>query len=44
MRLAFQNCRRLAAFHPGADTTEAFQRFTSQRGQVLNQSALLRNC
>jgi len=42
--LAFQNCHRLAAFHPGADTTEAYQRFTSQRGQILNQSALLRNC
>ena len=44
VQLAFQNCHRLAAFHPGADTTEAYQRFTSQRGQILNQSALLRNC
>ena len=44
VQLAFQNCHRLAAFRPGADTTEAYQRFTSQRGQILNQSALLRNC
>ena len=44
VRLAFQNCHRVAAFHPAADTTEAYQRFTSERGQILNQSALLRNC
>jgi len=44
VQLAFQNCHRVAAFHPAADTTEAYQRFTSERGQILNQSALLRNC
>jgi len=42
--LAFQNCHRVAAFRPGAAGSEAYRRFTSSRGQLLNQSPSLRNC
>ncbi|WP_174537145.1 SCO5389 family protein [Micromonospora chalcea] len=42
--LAFQNCHRVAAFRPGAAGSEAYRRFTSSRGQLLNQSPVLRNC
>ncbi|MFI5961883.1 SCO5389 family protein [Streptomyces asoensis] len=42
--LAFQNCHRVAAFRPGARAGETYQRFTSTRAQVLNQSAQLRDC
>ncbi|MGW2046018.1 SCO5389 family protein [Streptomyces sp. NPDC001858] len=42
--LAFQNCHRVAAFRPGARDGETFTRFTSTRAQVLNQSAVLRDC
>jgi hypothetical protein len=42
--LAFQNCHRLAVFPAGTQDSEAYQRFTSQRGQILNQSELLRDC
>ncbi|MGW0947422.1 SCO5389 family protein [Streptomyces sp. NPDC002623] len=42
--LAFQNCHRVAAFRPGARDGETFARFTSARAQVLNQSAVLRDC
>ncbi|ROO88674.1 hypothetical protein EDD29_6348 [Actinocorallia herbida] len=35
VRLAFQNCHRVAAFRPEA--TEALARFTSPRAQLLNQ-------
>ncbi|MGW1780231.1 SCO5389 family protein [Streptomyces sp. NPDC002143] len=42
--LAFQNCHRVAAFRPGARDGETFARFTSTRAQVLNQSAVLRDC
>ncbi|MET7651394.1 SCO5389 family protein [Streptomyces sp. NPDC005486] len=42
--LAFQNCHRVAAFRPGARGGETYQRFTSTRAQVLNQSAELRDC
>ena len=44
IRLAFQNCHRVAAFHPGAEATETYQEFTSPRAQVLNQSPELRDC
>lgn len=43
VRLAFQNCHRVAAFPPGADPA-VYQRFTSVRAQLLNQSPELRNC
>ena len=42
--LAVQNCHRVAAFRPGAAGSEAYRRFTSSRGQLLNQSPALRNC
>jgi hypothetical protein len=43
VRFAFQNCHRVAAFHPG-DSGPAYQQFISARSQVLNQSPALRNC
>jgi hypothetical protein len=44
VELAFQNCHRVAAFHPGARTGEAYGRFTSLRSQILNQSPEFRDC
>ncbi|MGP8001977.1 MAG: SCO5389 family protein [Streptosporangiaceae bacterium] len=43
VRLAFQNCHRVAAFRPG-DLGPVYQQFISPRAQVLNQSPALRNC
>lgn len=43
VRLAFQNCHRVAAFRLDAPE-DAYQRFTSIRGQLLNQSPLMRDC
>src|ERR1700744_1273944 len=43
VRLAFQNCHRVAAFRPDADPA-VHAEFTSTRSQVLNQSPELRNC
>lgn len=43
IRLAFQNCHRVAAFRPG-DNGPAYQEFISPRAQLLNQSPALRNC
>ncbi|OEJ94371.1 SCO5389 family protein [Streptomyces thermolilacinus] len=44
VRLAFQNCHRVAVFplDPAAD--ERLARFTSVRAQLLNQSPVLRDC
>jgi hypothetical protein len=42
--LAFQNCHRLAVFPAGAAESESYQRFTSERAQLLNQSPELRDC
>ncbi|MDX6739164.1 SCO5389 family protein [Actinocorallia sp. A-T 12471] len=42
VRLAFQNCHRVAAFRP--DAAEALTRFTSPRAQLLNQSPDLVDC
>lgn len=45
VRLAFQNCHRLAAFAPGvAGTAERHARFVSPRAQLLNQSPDLVDC
>ncbi|RZT78778.1 hypothetical protein EV382_1971 [Micromonospora violae] len=44
VRLAFQNCHRVAAFRPSAVDGERYRRFVSTRGQLLNQSPELRNC
>jgi hypothetical protein len=43
IRLAFQNCHRVAVFRPG-DPGPAYQEFISPRAQLLNQSPALRNC
>ncbi|GAA0434982.1 hypothetical protein Acor_32420 [Acrocarpospora corrugata] len=42
VRLAFQNCHRVAVFHPAA--TEALAEFTSPRAQILNQKPELVDC
>jgi hypothetical protein len=44
VKLAFQNCHRVAAFRLSAVGSEQYQRFTSPRGQLLNQSPELRDC
>jgi NucS shadow ORF len=44
VKLAFQNCHRVAAFRPSAVGGERYQAFVSPRGQLLNQSPELRNC
>lgn len=44
VRLAFQNCHRVAAFRLTAADSATHQRFTSIRAQLLNQSPLLRDC
>jgi hypothetical protein len=44
VRLAFQNCHRVAAFRLAAVETDTYERFTSIRAQLLNQSPLLRDC
>ena len=42
VRLAFQNCHRLALFDPGARSE--YDEFVSPRAQLLNQSPGLVNC
>jgi hypothetical protein len=44
VKLAFQNCHRVAAFRPSAVDGAAYRAFVSPRGQLLNQSPALRNC
>ena len=44
VRLAFQNCHKVAAFHPAATARAQYQRFISPREQLLNQSPALRDC
>jgi hypothetical protein len=44
VRLAFQNCHRVAAFLPSAVDGERYAAFVSPRGQLLNQSPELRDC
>ncbi|MDC2957816.1 SCO5389 family protein [Streptomyces gilvifuscus] len=44
IELAFQNCHRVAAFRPGARDGWTYDRFTSVRSQVLNQSPEFRDC
>ncbi|MBL7487531.1 hypothetical protein I6A60_16690 [Frankia sp. AgB1.9] len=44
VKLAFQNCHRVAAFHPAAVGGDRYQAFTSARGQLLIQSPTLRDC
>ena len=44
VRLAFQNCHRVAAFAPSAVDSAEYRAFVSPRGQLLNQSPALRDC
>jgi hypothetical protein len=45
VRLAFQNCHRVAVFPAGtAKDSDVYRTFTSMRSQLLNQSPLLRDC
>jgi hypothetical protein len=44
VKLAFQNCHRVAAFAPDAVGEERYRAFISVRGQLLNQSPELRDC
>lgn len=42
VRLAFQNCHRVAVFRP--DAAEAYEDFVTPRAQILNQRPELVNC
>lgn len=44
VKLAFQNCHRVAAFRPAALDSDRYRAFISPRGQLLNQSPELRDC
>jgi hypothetical protein len=44
VKLAFQNCHRVAAFRVDAVAGERYRAFVSPRGQLLNQSPELRDC
>ena len=44
VRLAFQNCHRVAGFSGGAANPETYRRFVTAREQILNQSPHLRDC
>ncbi|BCK53032.1 SCO5389 family protein [Nocardia wallacei] len=44
VKIAFQNCHRVAAFPLSAVGGETYTRFISTRAQLLNQSPELRNC
>ena len=43
VRIAFQNCHRVAVFTSEA-SEETYRRFVSPRGQLLNQDPTLVNC
>jgi hypothetical protein len=44
VKLAFQNCHRVAAFRTSAVDGDRYRKFISPRGQLLNQSPELRDC
>ncbi|WP_103353792.1 SCO5389 family protein [Amycolatopsis sp. CA-128772] len=44
VKLAFQNCHRVAAFHRSEVEGDRYRAFVSPRGQLLNQSPELRDC
>ncbi|WP_067666817.1 SCO5389 family protein [Nocardia miyunensis] len=44
IKLAFQNCHRVAAFPISAVGGDTYSTFISTRAQLLNQSPELRNC
>jgi hypothetical protein len=44
VKLAFQNCHRVAAFKPTAVGGDAYRQFVSPLAQIRNQSPELRDC
>ncbi|WP_374226737.1 SCO5389 family protein [Micromonospora sp. WMMB482] len=44
VKLAFQNCHRVAAFRLSAVDTDVYRRFVSTRGSFSTQSPELRDC
>jgi len=44
VKLAFQNCHRVAAFTQSSVDSDEYRAFISPRGQLLNQSPQLRDC
>ncbi|HET6211755.1 MAG TPA: SCO5389 family protein [Micromonosporaceae bacterium] len=44
VRLAFQNCHRVAAFRPSATGSADYRDFVSPAAQLRNQSPELRDC
>jgi hypothetical protein len=44
VKLAFQNCHRVAAFAPAEIGGDSYRAFVSPRSQLLNQSPELRDC
>jgi hypothetical protein len=44
VKLAFQNCHRVAVFRPDAVGSATYAKFTSERSQILNQSPEFRDC
>ncbi|WP_433195720.1 SCO5389 family protein [Nocardia sp. CA-107356] len=44
VKLAFQNCHRVAAFPLSAVGSDTYSTFIGTRAQLLNQSPELRNC
>ena len=44
MKLAFQNCHRVAGFRPAAVDSDTYREFISPAGQLRNQSPELRDC
>ena len=44
IKLAFQNCHYVGAFHPEQLSSSAYQNFTSIESQILNQTPELVDC
>lgn len=44
VKLAFQNCHRVAAFATTSTQSATYREFVSPAGQLRNQSPALRNC
>jgi hypothetical protein len=44
VKLAFQNCHRVAVFPAASAAGEVYRRFVTPREQILNQSPELRDC
>jgi hypothetical protein len=44
VKLAFQNCHRLATFRPEVVESDAYRDFVSMRSQILNQTPEMKDC